>query len=204
MRKIRDILRSHFDGEFPRGKPRSPSRSPAAPCCAASTASGKAACPIRFPMDLSDMELEARLYPSSVARLPSRKPHLTKEECAVIHREFQNRSNASVPVGGVPLPESAGPRLFLVLRAVRAVQEEPGASPSATPTRAGRCRSSTTAGRKRDIVDRQTGEVRQVELFVWCWGASNFTYWEFSESQKTWISWVPRTAPSPTSAASPA
>ncbi|MDQ3003227.1 MAG: IS21 family transposase [Fibrobacterota bacterium] len=41
------------------------------------------------------------------------------------------------------------------------------------------------SGKMRDIVDRSTGEVRQVELFVWCWGASNFTYWEFSESQKT-------------------
>ncbi|HLP40489.1 MAG TPA: hypothetical protein VK465_03190 [Fibrobacteria bacterium] len=41
------------------------------------------------------------------------------------------------------------------------------------------------SGKKGSLVDRETGEVHEVELFVYCWGASNFTYWEFSESQKT-------------------
>ena len=40
------------------------------------------------------------------------------------------------------------------------------------------------AGHKPKVVDRRTGEVREVELFVACLGASNYTYAEATESQR--------------------
>lgn len=45
------------------------------------------------------------------------------------------------------------------------------------------------AGQKPRIVDRETGEVREVELFVATLGASNYTYAEATESQQLddWI-----------------
>jgi transposase len=41
------------------------------------------------------------------------------------------------------------------------------------------------AGKKPTYVDRETGEVREAELFVACLGASNFTYAEVTESQRS-------------------
>lgn len=89
MRKIRDILRSYFDGRL----------SPRQTALALKVSRGavlrcldrfqKSGLPYPLPDGLSDLELESRLYPSSVAYTLSRKkPHLAKEECAVIHREM--------------------------------------------------------------------------------------------------------------------
>ena len=40
------------------------------------------------------------------------------------------------------------------------------------------------SGKKPEVVNRHTGEVREVELFVASWGASHYTYAEAQESQK--------------------
>ncbi len=40
------------------------------------------------------------------------------------------------------------------------------------------------SGTSIDIVERETGEVKKTQLFVWTWGASNYTYLEFTQSQK--------------------
>ena len=185
MRKIRDILRSHFDGRL----------SPRQTALALKVSRGavlrcldrfrKSGLPYPLPGGLGDLELEAQLYPRSTAALPSRKPQLTKEECAVIHRELSK----------------TGVTLQLLWEEYRA-QSPQGLGYSWYCEQYGRYKKSLGlsfrntykggemsfldySGKKRDIVDRETGEVRQVELFVYCWGASNFTYWEFSESRKT-------------------
>jgi transposase len=185
MRKIRDILRSHFDGRL---SPRQTalahkvSRGAVLRCLDRFRQSGL---PYPLPAGLSDLDLEARLYPSCILNAPSRKPCLTKEECSVIHREIRKP--------GVTLqllweeyraqtPEGLGYSWFCEQYA--RYKKSLGNSFRNT-YKGGEMSFLDYSGKKRDLVDRETGEVRQVELFVWCWGASNFTYWEFSESQKT-------------------
>ena len=185
MCKIRDILRSHFDGRL----------SPRQTALAMGVSRGAVLrCLDRFqksgllyplPDKLGDAELEARLYPSTSHSALSRKPHLTKVECAVIHKEMSRD----------------GVTLMLLWEEYRS-QNMDGLGYSWFCEQYGRYKKSLGlsfrntykggemsfldySGKKRDIVDRETGEIRQAELFVYCWGASNFTYWEFSESQKT-------------------
>jgi transposase len=185
MRKIRDILRSHFDGRL---SPRQTalalkvSRGAVLRCLDRFRKSGM---PYPLPAGLGDMELEARLYPASAVSPLSRKPQLTKEDCADIHRELSKT--------GVTLqllwedylaqtPQGLGYSWYC--EQYSRYKKSLGLSFRNT-YKGGEMSFLDYSGKKRDIVDRQTGEVRQVELFVWCWGASNFTYWEFSESQKT-------------------
>ena len=185
MRKIRDILRSHFDGKL---SPRQTalalkiSRGAVLRCLGRFRESGL---PYPLPDGLGDLELEARLYPSTPTAVLFRKPHLTKEECAVIHRELSRtgvtlqllweeyRSQKPLGLGYSWFCEQYG-----------RYKKSLGISFRNT-YKGGEMSFLDYSGKKRDIVDRSTGEVRQAELFVWCWGASNFTYWEFSESQKT-------------------
>ncbi|MDQ3003226.1 MAG: hypothetical protein M3Y08_18445 [Fibrobacterota bacterium] len=88
MRKIRDILRSHFDGRL---SPRQSalalkiSRGAVLRCLGRFRESGLS---YPLPDGLDDLDLETRLYPSTPTAVLFRKPHLTKEECAVIHREL--------------------------------------------------------------------------------------------------------------------
>ena len=57
------------------------------------------------------------------------------------------------------------------------------------PHRAGEKMFSDYSGKKPSIIDRETGEVQQVELFVAVLGASNKTYAEATRTQKSpdWI-----------------
>jgi transposase len=41
------------------------------------------------------------------------------------------------------------------------------------------------SGDKQFYINRVTGEIKEVELFVACWGASSYTYAEVTETQKT-------------------
>lgn len=184
MRKIRDILRSHFDGRL----------SPRQTALALKVSRGAVLrCLDRFrksglpypPDELGDTELEARLYPASAAGPLSRKPQLTKEECAVIHREL-SKTGVTLQLlwedYRTQTPQGLGYSWFC--EQYGRYKKSLGISFRNT-YKGGEMSFLDYSGKKRDIVDRQTGEVRPVELFVWCWGASNFTYWEFSESQKT-------------------
>lgn len=185
MRKIRDILRSHIDGRL----------SPRQTALAMGVSRGavlrcldrfqKSSLPYPLPDGLSDQELETRLYPAASRRAFARKLHLTKEECAVIHREL-SRTGVTLQLLWEEYrsqnPQGLGYSWFCEQYAK--YKKTLGISFRNT-YKGGEMSFLDYSGKKRDIVDRETGEVRQVELFVWCWGASNFTYWEFSESQKT-------------------
>lgn len=184
MRKIRDILRSHFDGRL----------SPRQAALALKVSRGavlrcldrfrKSGLPYPLPDTLGDMELEARLYPASAASPQSRKPQLTKEECAAIHRELR-KTSVTLQILWEDYrsqnPQGLGYSWFC--EQYGRYKKSLGVSFRNT-YKGGEMSFLDYSGKKRDVVDRQSGEVRQVELFVWCWGASNFTYWEFSESQK--------------------
>lgn len=185
MRKIRDILRSHFDGRL---SPRQTalalkvSRGAVLRCLGRFRTSSLA---YPLPDGLSDTELEARLYPRSAPVGHSRKPHLTKEECADIHREM-SRDGVTLQLlweeYRAQSPQGLGYSWFCEQYA----RYKKGLGISFRNTyKGGEMSFLDYSGKKREIVDRATGEVREVELFVWCWGASNFTYWEFSESQQT-------------------
>lgn len=185
MRKIRDILRSHFDGKL----------SPRQSALAMGVSRGavlrcldrfqKSGLPYPLPDGLGDTELEERLYPSSAKNTLSRSPHLAKEECAVIHRELK-RTGVTLQLlweeYRLQNPQGLGYSWFC---------EQYGRYKKSLPVsfhntyKGGEMSFLDYSGKTRDIVDRATGEVRQVEMFVWCFGASNFTYWEFSESQRT-------------------
>lgn len=185
MRKIRDILRSHFDGRL---SPRQTalavrvSRGAVLRCLSRLQKSGL---PYPLPDGLSDVALELRLYPSSVANTLSRKPHLTKEECAVIRRELQ-RTWVTLQLLWEEYRSLNAHGLGYSWFCEQYARYKKSLGLSFRNTyKGGEMSFLDYSGKKRDIVDRETGEVRQAELFVWCWGASNYTYWEFSESQKT-------------------
>lgn len=185
MRKIRDILRSHFDGKL----------SPRQSALAMGVSRGavircldrfqKSGLPYPLPEGLGDTELEAQLYPLRTPHTFSRKPHLSKEECAVIHRELK-RTGVTLQLlweeHRTQNPQGLGYSWFCEQYS----RYKKGLGISFRNTyKGGEMSFLDYSGKTRDIVDRMTGEVRQAELFVWCFGASNFTYWEFSESQKT-------------------
>lgn len=185
MRKIRDLLRSHFDGRL----------SPRQTALAMGVSRGavlrcldrfrKSGLPYPLPDGLGDAVLEARLYPSCADASLPRKPQLTKEECAVIHREMR-RTGVTLQLlweeYRAQTPQGLGYSWFC--EQYTRYKKSLGLSFRNT-YKGGEMSFLDYSGKKRDIVDRATGEVHEVELFVWCWGASNFTYWEFSESQKT-------------------
>ena len=185
MRKIRDILRAHFDGRL----------SPRQSALALKVSRGavlrcldrfrKSGLPYPLPDRLSDLDLEARLYPSTPTTVIFRKPHLTKEECTVLHREL-SRTGVTLQLLWEEYREQSPQGLGYSWFCEQYGRYKKGLGLSFRNTyKGGEMSFLDYSGKKRDIVDRSTGEVRQAELFVWCWGASNFTYWEFSESQKT-------------------
>ncbi len=185
MRKIRDILRAHFDGRLSTRQSAlalKVSRGAVLHCLERFRESG-----LFYPLPdgLGDLELEARLYPSTPTAVLFRKPHLTKEECGVIHREL-TRTGVTLQLlweeYRAQSPHGLGYSWFC--EQYGRYKKSLGLSFRNT-YKGGEMSFMDYSGKKRDIVDRATGEVREVELFVWCWGASNFTYWEFSESQKT-------------------
>lgn len=55
--------------------------------------------------------------------------------------------------------------------------------------RAGEAVYTDYSGDRASWVDRHTGEIHTCELFVMCWGASNFTYAEAHESQQV-LHWI--------------
>lgn len=138
-----------------------------------------------LPEDLSDRALEARLFPKAPPFLPDRP----LPDWSTIHRELRRKGvtlqllwlehKADAPEG---LQYSQfceryrrwRDRLDLVLR-----QEH----------KAGEKAFVDFAGQTIPVLDRETGEVRDAQIFVGVLGASNFTYAEACESQELpdWI-----------------
>ncbi|WP_437876795.1 Mu transposase domain-containing protein [Sorangium sp. So ce513] len=186
MRKVREILRLKFECK------RSRAEIAAAACVGESTVSGylaraeKAGLTWEVAREMTDAEIEARLF-RDVGRNepPARVPidfswvhrELSKP-CVTLQTlwlEYREASAAQAP--RKPYEYSrfcdlyAGwkRKLGVVMRQVH---------------RAGEKVFIGYSGRKRHLVDRTTGEVIEVELFVAVLGASNYTYAEATRSQK--------------------
>ncbi|XXX78019.1 IS21 family transposase [Sorangium sp. So ce134] len=186
MRKVREILRLKFECK------RSRAEIAAAACVGESTVSGylvraeKAGLTWEVAREMTEAEIESRLF-RDVGRNepPARVPidfswvhrELSKP-CVTLQTlwlEYREASAAQAPLKPYEYSRFcdlyAGwkKKLGVVMRQVH---------------RAGEKVFIDYSGRKPHIVDRTTGEVTEVELFVAVLGASNYTYAEATRSQK--------------------
>jgi transposase len=136
---------------------------------------------------MSDAEVEARLYRDAIGR--NEPPARAPVDFAWVHRELSRvgvtlqtlwveyREGASTAEGQRPYEYSRFCGLYSLWRAKLAVSMR-------QVHRAGEKVFLDYSGKKLRIVDRATGEVTEVELFVAVLGASNYTYAEATRSQK--------------------
>ena len=138
-----------------------------------------------LPAELDDAALEARLYPRSTA-LRNLK---VRPDCAYIHRELRR--------DGVTLqllweeyaqahPNGYGRTRFCAIYRQWARRLRPSMR---QVHRAGEKTFVDFSGKRPTLVDRRTGELRRVELFVAVLGASSFTYAEATATQQL-ADWV--------------
>ena len=187
MRKIREILRLHFEKKLPhRAIGRSVSVSPATVgnCLGRARAVGLA---WPLPEDLDDAQLEARLY--DVARTSAGKDKV-QPDCEYLHQELRRK----------------GVTLMLLWQEYRRNHPEDGYQYSRfcniyqrfhgsldlvmrQEHRAGEKTFVDFSGDGIPITDPTTGETREAPLFVAVLGASNYTYAEAfeSEEKRFWI-----------------
>ncbi len=129
---------------------------------------------------MSDAELEARLYPKPIATdAPRPEP-----DCAVLHLELR-RPGVTLALLHVEYMTAHpdGLRYSAFCDRYRAWAQRQ--SPVMRQTHlAGDKLFVDYAGMKPTIVDPETGEVVEVELFVAVLGASNFTYAEATRTQR--------------------
>jgi transposase len=138
-----------------------------------------------LPEGLDDIELERRLFPS--ARVPTEKR--PQPDCAYLHRELRRK----------------GVTLYLLWEEYRAVHPEGyqysrfcdlyrDFAKKLKPTmrqihKAGEKAFVDFSGKRPEIINPETGEIRSVELFVGVLGASNLIYAEATPDQ-TLESWI--------------
>lgn len=184
MRKVRDILRYHLAAGLSPARTADAlhlSRGAVLQCL---QRYGKSGLPWPLPETLTDEALEQTLYPNT-PKCPGPRP---KSAAAVDWQEARRELGRK------------GVTLRLLWEEHR--QQDPGGlcysqfceqyrrfskrlPPSFRNTYVGGEMSFVDySGDSLPTVDRLTGEVTPTELFVWCWGASNLTYLEFSKSQK--------------------
>jgi len=188
MRKIREILRSRFDGNL---SPRQTahalgvSRGAVLRCLKRFHLSGL---PYPLPGEITDKELERTLYPSQATVSSNGGETLPREKLEHVHKEMHRK--------GVTLkllweeyrmenPEGLGYSWFCE-QYDRYRQHLD--IPFHHHYKGGEMSFVDYSGDSLSVVDRETGESRKVELFVIVWAASNYTYWEFTE-QQTSLDW---------------
>ena len=136
---------------------------------------------------MTDAEVEAKLFRNAVGRNePAARVPI---DCAWLHRELSRvgvtlqtlwveyREGASITEGQRPYEYSRFCDLYARWRTKLAVSMR-------QVHRAGEKLFIDYSGKKLRIVDRTTGEVTEVEIFVAVLGASNYTYAEATRSQK--------------------
>ena len=179
MRKIREVLRLKHDQGLPH-------RAIAQACAMSAgtvsrylqkTAERGFGWPL--PAELDDTALEARLFPRAAPVYDRVRP-----DCAYIHRELKRdgvtlqllwEEYAQVHANGYrhtqfcEIYRQWAKRLRPSMRQVH---------------RAGEKTFIDFSGKRPTLVDRRTGELRPVELFVAVLGASSFTYAEATETQQ--------------------
>lgn len=183
MRKIKDILRLKWGCELS-------NRQVAASCGVARSTVAEtlyrakaAGVSWPFPEDLDDQQLETRLYPAAPS--PTSPPR-AMPDWATLHQELTRKGvtlallwqeyKAQHPKG---YQYSRFCDLYSAWRATldRCLRQE---------HRAGEKLFVDYAGQTVPVQDRQTGELRQAQIFVAVWGASNYTY-----AEATWTQTLP-------------
>jgi transposase len=130
---------------------------------------------------MTEAELEAALYPAT-GSASGDKP---KPDCAYIHTELR-RAGVTLELLHLEYLEAhpAGYRYTQFCEYYRQWRKNQKRSMRQVH-RAGEKTFVDYAGKKPHIVDRETGECIEVELFVACLGASSFTYAEATRTQQS-------------------
>ena len=132
-----------------------------------------------LPAELDDAALEARLFPRAA-------PHRDREppNCAHIHRELK-RPGVTLPLLWEEYLATAPDGYRYTQFCARYHQWARRLRPSMRQVhRAGEKTFIDFSGKKPALVDRATGEIRPVELFVAVLGASRYTYAEATATQR--------------------
>jgi len=129
---------------------------------------------------LSETELEARLY----RRKPGPSGERAQPDCAALHTELR-RSGVTLQLLHVEYLER-NPNGYGYTQFCHYYKQWLGRQKVSMRQvhRAGEKLFVDYAGKKPQLVDAQTGECREVELFVAVLGASSFTYAEATETQR--------------------
>jgi transposase len=128
---------------------------------------------------LTDAELEAALYPKAVAASARAVP-----DCAALHLELR-RPKVTLALLHVEFIEGHADGIGYSAFCDRYREWSKRTSPVMRQTHvAGDKLFVDYAGMKAKIVDRSTGEVTEVELFVAVLGASNYTFAEATRTQQ--------------------
>ena len=137
-----------------------------------------------LPADLDDAALEARLF-----RRPAPAPNRARPDCAHIHRELKRNGVTLQLLWEEYLAvHPSGYRYTQFCEIYR--QWARRLRPSMRQVhRAGEKTFIDFSGKRPTLVDRRTGELQPVELFVAVLGASSFTYAEATATQQL-ADWV--------------
>ena len=137
-----------------------------------------------LPAELDDAALEARLFPRAAPAAGRARP-----DCAYIHREVK-RDGVTLQLLWEEYTQvhPSGYRRTQFFEIYR--QWARRLRPSMRQVhRAGEKTFIDFSGKRPSLVDRRTGELRRVELFVAVLGASSLTYAEATETQQL-VDWV--------------
>jgi transposase len=185
MRKIRDVLRLAAGGMSKRqiAASLSVSKTTIRNCLLRAEAAGLA---WPLPDDLTDMELEARLYPPPASTLQESRP---QPDWAAIHRELK-RPGVTLQLlwqeHRAQYPDGYGYSRFCELY----TRWRGRLSPTMRQTHvAGEKLFVDYAGTTIDVHDAATGEIGAAQLFVAALGASSFTFAEATWTQ-TLADWI--------------
>jgi transposase len=185
MRKVRDVLRLSAAGLSKRKIAASLGMSAtAARDCIWRARRAGLAWPL--PADLTDAELECRLYPPSTVAASDRRP---QPEWAAVHRELR-RPGVTLQLlweeHRVVHPDGYGYSRYCELYRAWAVRLSPTMRQSHV---AGERMFVDYAGTTLEVIDPSTGEVMTAQLFVAALGASSYTYAEATWTQglSDWI-----------------
>ena len=182
MRHIREILRLKWClNRSHRETARSLGISPGAVASVISRATG-----IGLTWDaleeLTDDALEQRLYGPKVT---GRRGAPAARSGLDPHRTAARRRHAGAPAPGVSAAASGRLSLFRLLRALPRLARRGSACRCGRCTRPARSSLSITPARSRRSSIRRPGSCAPVELFVAVLGASNYTYAEATETQRS-------------------
>jgi len=185
MRQIREVLRLRFERGLSQREISRAIASGVGTVCEYLRRAKQAGLSWPLPEELDDAALEAKLFAELCRAFAPKAP----PDCALLHRELR-RKGVTLQLLHLEYLEAnpGGYRYTQFCELYKRFREK--LHPTMRQVhRAGEKVFVDFSGKKPEIVDPATGEVREVELFVGVLGASNYTYAEALESQELpqWI-----------------